>query len=114
MDRGQAEPYPVQIELRRGACLWIAWDDGVESEIALDVLRRNCPCATCQAARRVGGGASDAAGQPLGRQTAVARTAELVGRYALRISWEDGHDAGIYDFGLLRRLGGRAGGRQGR
>ena len=31
--------------------------------------------------------------------------AELVGRYALRIRWKDGHDSGVYDFALLRSLG---------
>ena len=33
-----------------------------------------------------------------------AESASLAGRYALRIVWADGHDTGIYDFPLLRRL----------
>jgi DUF971 family protein len=30
--------------------------------------------------------------------------AELVGRYALQIFWNDGHSSGIYAFDYLRRL----------
>lgn len=33
-----------------------------------------------------------------------AASAELVGSYALRIVWADGHNAGIYDFAYLREL----------
>lgn len=36
---------------------------------------------------------------------ATAENVELVGRYALRILWRDGHQTGIYDYELLRRLG---------
>jgi DUF971 family protein len=35
----------------------------------------------------------------------TARSAELVGHYGLRMVWNDGHDTGIYDYALLRRLG---------
>lgn len=30
---------------------------------------------------------------------------ELVGRYAIRVAWADGHDTGLYEYGLLRRVG---------
>jgi len=33
-----------------------------------------------------------------------------MGRYALRIVWKDGHDTGLYDFGLLLELGDAANG----
>lgn len=36
---------------------------------------------------------------------ATVAGAELVGHYAVRIRWQDGHDAGIYDYATLRRLG---------
>jgi DUF971 family protein len=37
-------------------------------------------------------------------QMTQAQRLELVGNYALRITWGDGHSAGIYDFDLLRAL----------
>jgi len=30
--------------------------------------------------------------------------AELVGNYAMKIEWSDGHDSGIYSFQYLREL----------
>jgi len=39
------------------------------------------------------------------RRMATVASAELVGQYALRITWADGHDTGIYDYELLRSLG---------
>ena len=30
--------------------------------------------------------------------------AEMVGRYAIRILWSDGHNTGIYSYELLRSL----------
>jgi DUF971 family protein len=30
--------------------------------------------------------------------------AELVGNYAIRFRWSDGHDTGIFDFRFLRSL----------
>ena len=30
---------------------------------------------------------------------------ELVGRYAIRVWWDDGHSSGIYTFEFLRGLG---------
>ena len=38
---------PVEIE-RIGEELGIKWDDGTESYVALELLRRRCPCAECQ------------------------------------------------------------------
>jgi ATP-binding protein involved in chromosome partitioning len=33
----------------------------------------------------------------------VARQIELVGQYAIRIVWSDGHETGIYNFRRLRK-----------
>lgn len=104
---GAAPAHPADIELRKSSDLRIRWTDGHESVIPLVELRRNCPCATCRAARE------ERERNPLAilsvrsseSDFATAASAELVGHYALRIRWNDGHDTGIYDFGLLRRLG---------
>jgi DUF971 family protein len=34
----------------------------------------------------------------------MAQDIQPVGRYALQFSWSDGHDSGIYSYGLLRQL----------
>lgn len=101
------EAQPVEINLSRTRHLRIRWADGHESVLPLAVLRRACPCASCRDERRKplpGGGLPvipDAAAQA--RMVAAERV-ELVGHYALRVVWQDGHDTGIYGFELLRAL----------
>lgn len=109
--RHSGDPHrPVSIHLRREQqTLEITWADGRTTVLSAVVLRRNCPCATCR-----GGHGSLTTPPPagarslpvLGSDPARIRMAEarLVGRYALRLFWTDGHDTGIYDFPLLRRL----------
>lgn len=103
-------PQPVDIELDRGRELRITWSDGVRSVYPLTLLRRLCLCAACRHAREEG-----SAGNPLRviprraeqQGMVVADKAELVGNYALRITWQDGHDTGIYEYGFPRALSDR-------
>jgi DUF971 family protein len=97
---------PVDIEVVRDTELRIRWTDASLTVIPLAQLRKACPCAGCAAERDQ----ADRRALPIVQESAAQRAmtivanAELVGRYALRLVWKDGHDAGIYDFGLLRSL----------
>jgi len=84
--------------------LEITWADGRQCRLPLRFLRKHCPCAGCQGERDL-----------LGRQLLpivkttydgpiTATGAELVGNYALRIDFSDGHTTGIYSFRYLREL----------
>ena len=97
---------PVAIELDRRDGMRIRWEDGETSVIGLVRLRQACPCAACQAERERQAKAILPVVQAKAEQErmAAARAVELVGRYALRITWEDGHNAGLYEFGKLRSL----------
>lgn len=107
----ESKPQPVELEIdRERGQLQVRWRDGGHTVLTLAALRRACPCATCRAMR-----AEQADNRlvvispPADEQAQVSvAEAELVGRYALRITWGDGHDAGIYDFVLLRSLGDQA------
>jgi DUF971 family protein len=106
MSSDESSCRPVEIELDRTRELRITWSDGRACVYPLALLRRSCPCAACREARRLQTGphlpvVRTAAEQ---HEMALARKAELVGHYALRITWGDGHAAGIYDYGLLRSL----------
>lgn len=96
---------PVNIQ-QIGDELAIAWNDGTESFLKLEMLRRACPCAACSGEPDVLGNVSscdrrityiDKGFQLLGF--------DLVGGYALQPRWADGHNSGIYSFTYLRRLG---------
>jgi ATP-binding protein involved in chromosome partitioning len=98
---------PIEFDLERGIHLKVRWADGHESVIPLAQLRKACPCASCQLTRRERESNPLAVIQPVQnpQDLVTVEKAELIGNYALRICWKDGHDAGIYDFALLRSLG---------
>ena len=85
--------------------LAIAWSDGKETFLAMERLRRACPCASCC-------GEPDALGnieRPDVHHTQASfqlRGWQLVGGYAFQPSWADGHATGLYSFNYLRKLGG--------
>ncbi len=84
--------------------LAIAWNDGTESYLNLETLRRACPCAAC-------GGEPDVLGNisrprwSYNEKSFQLTGLDLVGGYALQPRWADGHGTGIYSFTYLRRLG---------
>jgi DUF971 family protein len=84
--------------------LAIKWDDGSESYIPLEKLRRACPCAGCKGEMDILGNLYK---QP--DQTLTAKAFELVkiasvGGYAVQPLWADGHNTGIYSFDYLARM----------
>ncbi len=94
------EPANIQ---QIGNELAIQWNDGIESYIELEYLRRACPCAGC-------GGEPDVLGNitrpnvTYSEKSFVLNSFGLVGGYAVQPQWADGHNTGIYSFPYLRRL----------
>jgi DUF971 family protein len=96
---------PKHLNLVRDKHLQIDWTDGSTSIYPIALLRRMCPCAGCRALR---------AQQKRSRLTVLSNTpaegplhavdAQLIGNYALRISFSDTHDSGIYSFEYLREI----------
>jgi DUF971 family protein len=91
---------PVAIRRYAGGSLGVDWSDGNRTALPYRWLRGQCPCARC-----------------VDEWTGVRTTGEAdvpfdvepvrvvsVGRYALRIDWNDGHDSGIYGYEYLRDL----------
>ena len=87
-----------------GAELAVKWDDGGESFIPLEKLRRGCPCAGCQGETDVLGNVYKNPERSL--SPAAFRLVRLgnVGGYAIQPVWADGHTTGIYSFEYLRRI----------
>jgi DUF971 family protein len=97
------EPTNIQ---QIGNELAIQWNDGVESYLDLQFLRRACPCASC-------GGEPDVLGNIIDpRRDGISYSEnsfelagfQIVGGYAVQPNWADGHGTGIYSFQYLRRL----------
>jgi DUF971 family protein len=86
-----------------GGELAVSFADGEELYLPLPLLRRACPCASCQ-------GEPDALGRvvrpivELGPKAFELIKIDTVGGYALQFGWGDGHATGLYSFEYLRRL----------
>ena len=98
---GQAQTHrPKSLKKGGETRLDIVWEDGHHSSYNTAVLRRACPCAGC---------VNEWTGEQILDPLQVLETAkpvriEPVGRYAIRIVWNDLHDSGIYTFDHLRSL----------
>ena len=94
---------PIDIQ-QIGEELAIKWDDGAESFVPLETLRRCCPCAGCKGETDILGNVYKNPDKPLPPQgTRLLRIAN-VGSYAIQPSWGDGHTTGIYSFEYLRKI----------
>ena len=94
-------PPPQLIErLPAERCLLVRWADGVQRKLGLVALRAECMCARC-VDEITGERIVDVAG--IDAEIAIVEM-QLVGNYALKIRWSDGHDTGLYTWGHLRRL----------
>jgi DUF971 family protein len=87
-----------------GQELAIRWDDGTETFLALERMRRACPCAGCAGERDIMGNVYKAPDKPLAAGAFLIRRLSTVGGYALQPVWGDGHSTGLYSFDYLRRV----------
>ena len=94
---------PVELQQIRNE-LAIKWDDGVESFIPLEMLRRCCPCASCHGETDVFGNVYKNPEQELSPSAFQLTGLMTVGGYAIQPVWADGHATGIYSFEYLRKL----------
>ncbi len=86
-----------------GGELAIVWEDGSESYLSQEQLRRACPCASCAGEPDVLGKIVRPSLSYSAKSFSVAAW-EYVGGYAFRPTWEDGHASGIFPWELLKSL----------
>lgn len=84
--------------------LAIKWDDGMESFIPLEKLRRACPCAGCKGEMDIMGNLSKGPEIPLTPASVDLVRIDRVGGYALQPVWRDGHSTGLFSFDYLRHV----------
>ena len=78
----------------------ITWEAGHVSTYPARALRLACQCATCKD-EFTGRALLDSEAVP---QDLRAESLSLVGNYAVKIRWSDGHDTGIYTYEYLLSL----------
>lgn len=99
---------PTKLDLKKDRGLTVEWADGTSSFFPIVYLRRMSPSADARQLRTeqarnpltvLPASAARSVGAPL-----VADSAEMVGNYAIRIRFSDGHDTGIYSWAYLREI----------
>ena len=87
-----------------GSDLAIIWEDDTESYISPEKLRANSPSASVSGERDIFG--TQYGGEVGKDHSGVAiESWTLVGNYAVRFHFSDGHNTGLYSYELLRQLG---------
>ena len=93
-------PQPTEIKLHQASrVLEIAFDDGRRFRLPYEFLRVHSPSAEVR-----GHGPGQETLQTGKRDVTIANV-EPIGHYALRPSFSDGHDSGIYSWEYLYDLG---------
>jgi DUF971 family protein len=93
-------PWPTEIRIKQSARVLEAdFDDGTSFSIPAELLRVESPSAEVQ------GHGSGGKKIVAGKRAVGIRAAQPVGRYAVRLVFDDGHDTGLFTWRYLRKLG---------
>lgn len=96
---------PASIKRSSDSEITVTWSDGRTDTFTLKQLRDACPCAGCKGetvlfrSYKPDPTPDDTPGKY------DLKKIEQVGTYAIKITWGDGHDTGIYSFEYLRGMG---------
>ncbi len=94
-----ATPYPVDIKLhKRSGVLEITFSDGMHRRLSAELLRVHSPSAEVK-----GHGAGEGV-LVTGKENVLIDRVDPVGRYAVKLVFDDGHDTGLYTWALLHEL----------
>jgi DUF971 family protein len=96
----QQEPIPTEITLhQQQRVLEVAFDDGERFKLPCEYLRVYSPSAEVQ------GHSPSQAVLQVGKESVNISEIEPVGNYAVKLSFDDGHDTGLYSWDYLYELG---------
>jgi DUF971 family protein len=96
-----APPHSVDLI---GTTVALAWQDGREDFLPMETLRALSPSADNMGEPDLFGNIHGA--DPRTEFPGVTVTGyELIGRYALRFTFSDGHQTGLYSFPYLQKIG---------
>lgn len=100
MSDTSAVAWPTELVIKRSAkVLAAAFEDSMRFDIPFELLRVESPSAQVQ-------GHSTADKKIVtGKSAVMVVDARPVGRYAIRLIFDDGHDSGIFTWNWLYRLG---------
>jgi DUF971 family protein len=99
-------PPPTKLDLKKDKGLTVEWPDGATSYYSIAYLRRMSPSAESRDLREKlkKNPLTVLPASAVSKGPLVATDAELVGNYAIKIRFSDGHDTGIYSWEYLREI----------
>jgi DUF971 family protein len=93
-------PWPTEIRLMKDRrTLAVRFDDDVEHALPAEMLRVMSPSAEVQ------GHSAEQRKTVGGKREVSIAAVDPVGNYAVRLTFDDGHNTGIFTWGYLRKLG---------
>lgn len=95
---------PLQIKIEDKKSLSIKWKDDLSSKISLKYLRDECPCAGCKGETILLHTYRPPKPTMFSPEMYIIKNIEVVGDYAIQITWKDGHNTGIYTWDYLHQL----------
>ncbi len=99
-----ADMHPVQFKKLNDSEIFIKWDDGSEFTLSMKYLRDRCPCASCAGESVLWREYKPTTLPVLTPGKYNLKSAEIVGNYAIALTWVDGHNTGIYAFDHLKKI----------
>ena len=91
---------PTRIDKHSLTEMLLEWSTGKRYSLAFVELRFRCPCAAC---------VDEHTGQRVIKKESISpeirpTNVQLVGRYAVQITWTDGHSTGMFHYDTLAKL----------
>ena len=95
---------PNQIKILKKDKLRITWEDSTEIILSLKYMRDQCPCAGCKGETILLKTYRPPAPTVVTPEMYQVKNIEVVGDYAIQITWKDGHNTGIYSWDYIKQL----------
>ncbi len=93
-------PWPTEVRLHKDRrTLSVQFDDGGAYDLPAEMLRVLSPSAEVQ------GHTPDQRVTVGGKRNVAIAALEPIGNYAVKITFDDGHDTGLFSWTYLRQLG---------
>ena len=100
MADAHSTPVPTELKLKKASrCLEVIFADGVAFTLPAEYLRVHSPSAEIT---------GHSAGEGIlvaGKEQVAIERIEPVGRYAVKLVFDDGHDTGLFTWKILYELG---------
>lgn len=95
---------PKQVKIFKKDNLRITWEDSTETILLLKYMRDECPCAGCKGETILLKTYRPSAPTVVTPEMYQVKNIEVVGDYAIQVTWKDGHNTGIYSWNYIKQL----------